>query len=438
MDKRTVLVVDDSVFMRKIISDLIAETGDFTVIGTARNGKEAIQKTKELAPGVVTMDFEMPEMNGLEALRTIMKECPVPVIMLSSLTGEGADETIEALEAGAVDFLQKPSGSLSFDLFKVKAMLAEKLRLAVKTRVRALDPAPVTRAERYRRPDSFPSSDRLLERPSSGLSSRYGSRETAAGAFHLSPKPPETLKKPSFQQPPPSVRTDRVPLDPMSGSPTSPAQQNANPVLESQGPTDNIRSSSRFEHIFAIGTSTGGPRALQQVLAPLPDWFPAPILIVQHMPPHFTKSLANRLNSASGMKVVEGEDGMPVEKGTAYVAPGGYHMRIEKTEVAGEYRLRLSLEEPRGGHRPSVDTMFESLLPLKELKRHTVLMTGMGGDGAQGMLALRKSGALTSIAESEETCVVYGMPRTAVQLKAATHVLPLPEIAGKLVELVLA
>lgn len=355
-----VLVVDDSIFMRRIISDLIAENRNFQVADTAKNGKEAVEKTLLLKPDLVTMDVEMPEMNGLEALRQIMQSYPVPVIMLSSLTGEGAHETIRALELGAFDFVQKPSGSISFDLYKVKSLLHEKMEAAVQAK------------------DKW---NRLYRRP-----------------FILPPPPPAT-----------------------------PAQ---NGIMSKTGKT-----SATFGSLVAIGTSTGGPRALQQVLSRLPGSFPAPILIVQHMPPNFTKSLAQRLHSASQIRVVEAEDGQPVLSGTAYIAPGGWHMRMSRLE-GNRYRIRLSREAPKNGHRPSVDVLFDSLLAFHELKRHIVLMTGMGSDGAQGMFALRKAGAVTTIAESEESCVVYGMPRAAVELGAATNILPLEQIAGKLIEAV--
>ena len=186
--------------------------------------------------------------------------------------------------------------------------------------------------------------------------------------------------------------------------------------------------------LVAIGTSTGGPRALQKVLLALPKTFPAPILIVQHMPPKFTRSLAERLDSMAEISIVEAADGMRLEKGVAYIAPGGFHLTVERD--SGGYRTRVSGGELRSGHRPSVDVLFESLVPLQELKRHAVLMTGMGSDGAKGMLALTRSGAVSAIAEAEETCVVYGMPRAAVQLQCVTHILPLHDIPVKLMQLI--
>jgi two-component system chemotaxis response regulator CheB len=355
MTKFDVLVVDDSIFMRKMISDLIQASPEFRVIDTAKNGKEAVEKIKLLNPHVVTMDVEMPEMNGLEALRTIMKEHPTPVIMLSSLTQEGAVETIQALEWGAVDFVQKPSGSISIDIYKVRDALHEKLRMAVKTNAKKM---------------------------------------------------------------------------------SSPLLMPSKPTISANS-TEAPGKNTRFTNLVAIGTSTGGPRALHQVISQIPANFAAPILIVQHMPPNFTKSLAQRLDSVSQIHVVEAADGDLLHSGTAYIAPGGMHMVVVRDVGEKAYRIRLIKGNPVSGHRPSVDMMFESLLPMKELKRHIVLMTGMGSDGAKGMAALRRSGAVTTIAESEETCVVYGMPRAAVELNCVTHILPQHEIARKLVQSVM-
>ncbi|MEK8130212.1 chemotaxis response regulator protein-glutamate methylesterase [Paenibacillus filicis] len=366
-----VLVVDDSVFMRKLISDFISEDPSLRVVGTAKNGKEAIELVKKFRPHAVTMDIEMPIMNGLEALRVIMKECPLPVIMLSSLTQEGASETIKALEWGAFDFVGKPSGSISLDLHKVKRLILEKLHAAVRTKMKRVSFSPEVLERQAPLPP--PLSNPLLPRP-------------------VAARPPSA--------------------EPLSGRKLGPVQQ-----------------------LVAIGTSTGGPRALHQVLAHLPGELAAPVVIVQHMPPNFTKSLAIRLDSVSGLKVVEAEEGMVLENGAAYVAPGGFHMAVARNGSGG-YRIHLSKDEPRGGHRPSVDALFESLLPLKELKRHIVIMTGMGSDGAKGMKALLDAGAVTTIAEAENTCIVYGMPRAAVELKGVTHVLPQQEIAGKLVAVV--
>ncbi|MCT2197456.1 CheB methylesterase domain-containing protein, partial [Paenibacillus sp. p3-SID1389] len=193
------------------------------------------------------------------------------------------------------------------------------------------------------------------------------------------------------------------------------------------------RPPEEFTDLVAIGTSTGGPKALKAVLEKIPGDFPAPIVIVQHMPPNFTKSLAQRLNSLCELNVVEAEQGQELQSGTAYIAPGGFHMNVVPSP-AGGYRVHLTTDQPCNGHRPSVDVLYESLLPLQALKRHVVLLTGMGSDGAKVMKRLYDAGVTSTIAESEETCVVFGMPRSAIELKCVSHVLPLYEIGPKLVQ----
>lgn len=187
-----------------------------------------------------------------------------------------------------------------------------------------------------------------------------------------------------------------------------------------------------IRQLIGIGTSTGGPRALDTVLGSLPSGFPHPILIVQHMPPHFTRMLAQRLHNISPLRVKEAEDGEPIRAGTAYVAPGGFHMTAD--DAGGSYVIRLNQEEPRSGHRPSADVLFESIGRLSRLKRHYVLMTGMGKDGARGMLLGKEQGAASTIAEAKETCVVFGMPRAAIEYQCTDHIVPLDRIAAKLVE----
>jgi len=359
MQPRKVLIVDDSAFMRRLISDLIREDPQFEVVGTARNGKEALDKMALLEPDVVTLDVEMPEMDGLEALKEIMRTRPVPVIILSGRP----DDTIHSLELGAVDFILKPSGPISLDLHVIKEELLSKLRLAAASNISGLHAEPP----------------------------------------RLRPAEPDE-RSPASNAPPPS----------------------APPAREDPPPEE-------FRHLVAIGSSTGGPRALQKVLTRLPADFPAPILIVQHMPPKFTLSLAQRLDSLAPIRVKEAEDREPVRPGTAYIAPGGWHMRLDRGR---DYRIRLTREEPRSGHRPSVDVLFESLLPFaSSLRLHAVLLTGMGNDGAQGMLKLKRGASATTIAQSEDTCVVYGMPRCAVELGCADHILPIDEVAAKLIQL---
>jgi len=354
--KYRVLVVDDSPFMRKLISDMIESDPDFRVIGTAKNGFEAVEMVRDLQPDVVTLDVEMPGMGGLETLRQILRTHPVPVLMVSNQTEAGAGVTISALESGAVDFVHKPAGIFAVE--HVRDELLNKLKAAAKVRV---------------------------------------PRYSEAAASHKAEKPARALSMPA------------------------------------KGKMSTLPSNT-FEHLFAIGTSTGGPKALQTVLTALPEDFAHPILIVQHMPPKFTRSLARRLDDLCKIRVIEAEDGQVIEGGVAYLAPGGYHMEAVFQEPR-TYRISLNQNTPRNGHRPSVDVLFESVSRLPYLRLHYILMTGMGSDGARAMLAAKKKGAASTIAEAEETCVVFGMPKAAIALGGVDYVLPLGKIAEKMIAL---
>lgn len=355
MSKIKVMVVDDSAFMRKVISNLLEEKGTIEVIATSRNGRDALEKLEELKPDVITLDFEMPVMNGLEFLAIAMRQYSIPIVMLSSLTRQGTIETIQALELGAIDFITKPSGAISLDIDKLQKEIIEKVENAAKCDV-------------------------------------------------------SKLKKGIAKQLPPY------------------------PTQKLGHKAGITRKTQRFKEIVAIGTSTGGPRALQEVLTKLPADYPAPIFIVQHMPPGFTKSLAERLNTLCDIEVKEAEHEQRVESGVAYIAPGNYHMRV-KTNRYGELVIDLDQEtQPRAGHRPSVDTLFESIAMIEDVHKTIVIMTGMGSDGTQGLKLIRernKSG-VTAIAEHESTCIVYGMPRSAVNLGLIDLTIPLDQIGKQL------
>ncbi|KXG75769.1 protein-glutamate methylesterase/protein-glutamine glutaminase [Thermotalea metallivorans] len=349
MKKLNVLVVDDSAFMRKVIADIIQLDDDLKVIGTAKNGQEAIEKIKELSPDVVTMDVEMPVMDGITALKTIMEEMPLPVLMLSSLTKEGADATVKALELGAVDFITKPSSIFKMNTEEIKAQLHEKLKMASKANMKS--------------------------------------------KHVLKPQNIATINKNAFAQ-----------------------EKNTN-----------------VKYIVAIGTSTGGPRALQSVIPYLPKNIPASILIVQHMPPGFTKSLAERLNNLSEIEVKEAEDGSILLPGHAYIAPGDYHMKIIRS--SNVFKIKLTKDSPVSGHRPSVDYMMNSLAQLELSNVIGVIMTGMGSDGAEGMKNIKLQKGIT-IGQNEETCVVYGMPKSAVSLGCVDILVPLEDIAESIIKAV--
>lgn len=479
-----VLVVDDSPFMRKIISDLIEADATFQVIDTANNGLEATQKVMELKPDVVTMDVEMPEMNGLEALKVIMAQRPVPVIMLSGINEQGMRETIMALENGAFDFIRKPSVSNSQDIEEVGQQLLRQLNTAVhvlerrrkraEQKTMAADAAPspsLPEVEKKREESITPSSSQAAPHPNKS-SIEDSSRRPQPGILNPPPAgksapplnnrlarpgrnedlgptrpavPPKSTESRSTAASPlkpaePKVpKTPGAPINPLSRKepekpsvPSSPASAPSGPVTGKTSHTDAPAAS--IGKLVAVGCSTGGPRALKSFLEKIPANFPAPIVIVQHMPPNFTRSLAQRLNSLSQITVVEAEHGMPLQPGTAYIAPGGYHMTVSRSQ--GGYRIQLSQEPPRNGHRPSVDTLFASIRPFSDLQRYAVIMTGMGSDGAKEMKNLYDSGVIPTFAENEDTCVVYGMPRSAVELGCVNHLLPLPEIAPKLVQIV--
>lgn len=489
-----VLVVDDSAFMRKIISDLIVRDKSFNIVGTAANGKEAVEKVKELQPDLVTLDVEMPEMNGLEALPLIMAAHPLPVIMLSGINEQGMKETIMALEAGAFDFIRKPSISHAQDIQQVSKALLEQMHTAMQAvrsrmerkeaneRKAALEQAkkpptdktPMTPLVSPPAVSAQPKRDagKLVQdnakpktkRQQMGTSVTDGHKDPSAVEPSKPVKAPATQSK---QEPSNGMgrkpgqlnisgtaaakllqATDKAGLmkpeqrkTVTSSASSTPAAVNppvTTPAVPNAPKERSLKKgvhTSNFRQLVAVGCSTGGPRALKTLLERIPGDFPAPIVIVQHMPPNFTRSLAQRLNTLSPLRVVEAEQGMILETGAAYIAPGGYQLRIA-SGAGGKYTVSLKMEEARNGHRPSVDTMFESLLSLTSLERHLVLLTGMGSDGAKMMKKLYDAGVQSTFAENEETCVVYGMPRSAVELKCVRHLLPMQEIAPKLVQVV--
>lgn len=344
-DRIRVLVVDDSAFMRKALAALLERAPDITVVGTARDGREALELVERLDPDVLTMDVEMPRLNGLEALRTLMRTAPRPVIMVSSLTQEGAATTVEALAAGAVDFLPKEHARVSLGLLQQGDELHQKVRAAAASR-----PALLRRL--HRRPTG--------------------------------PRP-------------------AAPMGPASAPP----------------------------ELVVVGVSTGGPFALQEVLPALPADFPAPIAIVQHMPPHFTRSLAERLDALCALEVREAEPGMRLAPGRVVLARGGLHLTLRRNPLDGGLLAALAEEPAELLHRPSVDVLFRSAAEVVGAPTLAVVMTGMGRDGLEGARALRAAGARV-LAQDEASSVVYGMPRAVVEAGLAEAALPLDAIAPAL------
>lgn len=361
--KIKLLIVDDSIFMRQALSKIFSQP-DIEIVGLARNGKEAVQMAAELTPDIITMDIEMPVMNGLEALREIMKTNPTPVLMVSTLTTEGADATLEALSLGAVDFITKKSNFT--EMGSLKDELLSKVRnIAHNSEVK----------------------NRLIRRK-------------------LLQKLQETQQR----------------QGPLKETTTISESHFYNEILQRPRP--------RREEIdvVGIGISTGGPAALQEVFSKLPEGLPFPILIVQHMPPLFTKSLANRLNSLSPVNVKEAENMDLLQDGWAFIAPGGMQMTVNK-----QGRIVIS-SEPNTLFKPSADVMFKSIGEIFGSHTVGIIMTGMGNDGTEGLRFISEKGGYV-IAQSPETCVVAGMPGSVINSKIANEVVPLKDIPQVIREL---
>ena len=375
MSRIRVLVVDDSAFMRKIITNLLTTSPDIEVIGRAKNGQEAIEKVTELRPDVVTMDLEMPVLDGLQALGYIMSECPTPVIMLSGAESAHADVTITAFQYGAVDFILKPSGNISLDMSKIKDELIKKVKAAAYVEVHKLGfIEEKSIKDKGRRKIK---AQEIVELHESNMADERNKKETI-----------EPIKKPGIKK------------------------------------------------IIIIGSSTGGPRALQRVIPLLPSNLHAPVLIVQHMPPGFTKSLAERLNAQSMIKVREAMEGDILQSGTVYIAPGDFHMIVKQLRINGELKevIALTKGEKVQGVRPSVDVLLNSITSIYGQNSLGVILTGMGSDGSDGIRNLKLAGGKV-IAEDESTCVVYGMPRSIIEQKLADYILPINRIAESIAQI---
>ncbi|PCI30508.1 MAG: chemotaxis response regulator protein-glutamate methylesterase [SAR324 cluster bacterium] len=358
-----VLVVDDSALMRSELTKIIEKDEELKVVATARNGSQVLDKIRRFHPDVVTMDINMPIMDGIEALKQVMENAPLPVVMISSLTQEGAEETMDALNLGAFDFIAKPSGSISLDIATQGKIIRLKLKTAATSR------------------------------------SRWSLRK------RITARPP-AIRKPIVSQR--SVRRS--------------------PIIRS-----GLRGAVPKKGIVAIGVSTGGPKTLMSILPQIPADFSGSILIAQHMPENFTLSFANRLNKVCSLHVKEAENGDIVEPGTIYVAPGGKHMKV-KNRNNRLLMLEIVDDIPSKIYKPSVEVLFESLLENIGTNWLGVMLTGMGSDGARALTQLRKMGGHT-IAESEESCVVFGMPGKVVEMGGAEYVLSEHEIASKIVEI---
>ncbi|MBQ4813783.1 chemotaxis response regulator protein-glutamate methylesterase [Pseudoalteromonas luteoviolacea] len=335
-----VLIVDDSPLLRAVLKAVLEQAGDIQVVGAAKDPYEARDMIKVTQPDVLTLDIEMPKMNGLSFLKNLMRLRPMPVVMLSTLTQKGSPETLEALEVGAVDFIAKPMTNVAEQLEAYADILYQKIRTASRARVRAFKPAKEN-----------------AEKAASG-DTKYKSN-----------------------------------------------------------------------NIIAIGASTGGTEALREVLTKMPSNCP-PVVITQHIPPVFSASFAQRMDRCCSVSVKEAEDGDVLGEGRVFIAPGDKHLLV--AQQGGKLVCQLNDGDKVNRHKPAVDVLFDSLLPVAK-QVHAALLTGMGSDGAQGLLRLKEGGANT-FAQDEASCVVWGMPRAAVELNAANKVVSLDNMAINLLK----
>ncbi|PID78124.1 MAG: chemotaxis response regulator protein-glutamate methylesterase [Deltaproteobacteria bacterium] len=362
MDKIKVLIVDDTIFYRKILGDILKDMPDVEVVGSAGSGKIALNRIESLKPDLVTLDVEMPGMNGLEVLEEIQnKKIDVGVLMVSTLTGRGSQITIRALELGAFDFIEKPLEGISMkeNMEKVRSSLV-----------------PIIQA--------------FLRRKKFKINFKTGFSKSA---------------------------------------PSAQAAKKTKAVKTRVAPVPGIKSKSE---IIAIGVSTGGPNALAKVIPMLPENLGVPVVIVQHMPPVFTASLAKSLDNKSRLKVVEAGNGMAVTANTVYIAPGGRQMKLAASNDGQRRLIKITDDPPENSCKPSVDYLFRSIADYYVGRATGVIMTGMGSDGYKGLVEMYKKNA-TIIAQNEETCIVYGMPKAPVDNNIVHVVAPLEKIADEIV-----
>lgn len=389
MDDIQVLICDDSALMRNLISRMVDSTTGLHTVGTAMNGKFCLQKIPALQPDVIILDIEMPEMNGIEFLKERKKQgIDIPVIVLSSVATKGASVTMQCLELGASDFITKPSGSVSSNISSVGGDLVEMIasygrRYAVR---KGKDVYPV---------DFFMHEAKLKEAESAAKKEGIADKIRPATTITTGAPLPKTLF--------PNKNKEPAVIEP----------------VRKGGPID----------IIALGISTGGPNALREVFAKIDPKLPRPILVVQHMPAGFTKEFAASLNRICPLEVKEAEDGDLIHPGQIYIAPGDYHIKVEKSTLCNV--IRLSKEDLRNGHRPSADVLFESVAKIYQNRALGVIMTGMGRDGAAQLAEMRKQGAWT-LGQDEKSSIVYGMPRAAFELGAVQKQVSLENMAKEI------
>ncbi|MBB1347423.1 chemotaxis response regulator protein-glutamate methylesterase [Pseudoalteromonas sp. SG45-2] len=333
-----VLIIDDSPLIRRLLTEILQQAKDITVVGSAEDPYEAREMIKKLSPDVLTLDVEMPKMDGISFLKNLMRLRPMPVVMISTLTQKGSPTTLEALELGAVDFIAKPTNNVREQLSQYASLVQQKVRIAAGARVRSYKKTVVTNE----------------------------------------------------------------------------------PI--------NTHSQFLLNKVIAIGASTGGTEAIKEVLIKMPQNCP-PIVITQHIPPVFSASFAERMNRTCTINVKEAEHGDKLSAGWAYIAPGGFHLSIKKRGVS--LYCQLDDGEPVNRHKPAVDVLFNSLVETGAKNVVAAILTGMGSDGAKGLLALKQNGAHT-LAQDEYSSVVWGMPKAAAELNAADEIVALDKITQRL------
>jgi len=395
MAKIRILIIEDSVVMRKLLSDAIALETDMEIVGSAANGSIGLQRVAQIQPDIVTLDVEMPVMDGLSTVKILRRSHPhLPVIMFSRLTRRGAETTLEALASGATDYVAKPEslGGVQETIRFLRENLSPKIRIHCGKGGsgpvnRQATNAPTDRSPEKSQTDTSPVIRRIspFQRPQS------------------TPRPFSALAEASLR--------------------------------ERQGNTSFIRREGQPSRkpapveIVCIGSSTGGPNALAELFEAMPANFPVPIVVVQHMPPHFTALLAERLNSSTRTRFFEGTEGMKIEPGVGYIAPGGFHMVVKRSSNGTV--LSLNEQPPVNACRPAVDVLFKSVAECYGDGTLGVILTGMGHDGTRGAQIIKQSEGQI-IAQDEESSVVWGMPGSAVQAGFTDVVLPLKLIAGEL------
>ncbi|MEW5790309.1 MAG: protein-glutamate methylesterase/protein-glutamine glutaminase [Pseudomonadota bacterium] len=373
-----VLIVDDSAFMRRALRGMLEHGGEIQVVGFADNGREAIEQVLALKPDVVTMDVEMPVLDGVSAVRRIMARCPTPILMFSSLTEEGATATLDALDAGAIDFLPKRLSDLAKDRAQVERILREK----------------------------------VLHVASAGR--RMSLERKRAGSARLPPDKP----KPAAAEPA------------RSSLPRPALIEASRPAPVAANRPSGRRRSPPYRLVL-IGTSTGGPKALQEIISRLPAGFPLPIVLIQHMPANFTSTFAQRLDQTSALHVKEAQNGDRLLPGQVLLAPGGRQLRFERR--GDEVAIRVEEATAEQIYKPSVDIAFGSAAEVFGASVLAVVLTGMGADGREGARTLVADGA-TVWAQDEESCVIYGMPKAVVDAGLSERVVSLTELPDLLQE----